>query len=76
MFLTFIVYLLVISCSVWFWLLLINNIIINNVIGPKARKGDGYSSEPEKGYDSDFGENRLFQNLDGEYTRNVSMRKS
>ncbi|CAI6363666.1 unnamed protein product [Macrosiphum euphorbiae] len=44
--------------------------------GPKARKGDGYSSEPEKGYESDFGENRLFQNLDGEYTRNVTMRRS
>ncbi|KAL5233236.1 hypothetical protein ACI65C_000646 [Semiaphis heraclei] len=44
--------------------------------GPKARKGDGYSSEPEKGYESDFGENRLFQNLNGEYTRNVSMRRS
>ncbi|XP_015376235.1 PREDICTED: uncharacterized protein LOC107170575 isoform X3 [Diuraphis noxia] len=44
--------------------------------GPKARKGDGYLSEPEKGYDSDFCENRLFQNLDGEYTRNVSMRRS
>ncbi|CAH1735981.1 unnamed protein product [Aphis gossypii] len=44
--------------------------------GPKARKADGYSSEPEKGYESDFGENRLFQNLDGEYIRNVSMRRS
>ncbi|XP_026805418.1 uncharacterized protein LOC113548641 isoform X3 [Rhopalosiphum maidis] len=44
--------------------------------GPKIRKGDGYSSEPEKGYESDFGENRSFQNLDDEYTRNVSMRRS
>jgi len=57
-------------------LLLINKNLIFIFLGPKARKGDGYSSEPEKGYESDFGENRLFQNLDGEYIRNVSMRRS
>lgn len=43
---------------------------------PKARNGDGYLSEPEKNYDSDFGESRLFQNLGGERSKNVSMRRS
>ncbi|XP_025415934.1 uncharacterized protein LOC112687435 isoform X15 [Sipha flava] len=38
----------------------------------RARNNDGYLSEPEKGYDSDFAENRLFQNLDGDHSKIVS----
>lgn len=49
----------------------------NIFLDPKGRNSDGYLSEPEKGYDSDFGENRLFQRIDGDHSKHVfSTRRS
>lgn len=42
----------------------------------KAKNGDGYISEPEKGYESDYGENRLYRNSENEHTKRVSIRRS
>lgn len=44
---------------------------IDCISEPKSRNGNGYLSEPEKGYESDFGENRRFQNLDSEHIKHM-----